>query len=90
MNLLKHENVTYGDSKCLEKNIRNPLFKRCEVIPNSADKFEIVKSKKTVTDDKPVATAFFILNHAKLHVQHFMLDLRKTINVRMIRLFYMG
>ena len=52
--------------------------------------FEVVKSKKGITDKVPIATAFFILCHAKLTVLEFVIDLMDCIDPKAYRLLYMG
>ena len=55
-----------------------------------ANAYEITKRKKKIIDDKPVAAAFFILSHAKLHVQKFINDLRINLRTDTFRVLYMG
>ena len=90
MNLLKHENVSFHSSKTLQRHVSSLFFKRHEPIHQTDDIFEVVKRKKIIKDSIPVATAFFILNNAKMHVQKFMFDIRETIQPQLYRLLYMG
>ena len=62
--------VRYCPENQLSKDIRSPLFVRCEVMTSEhgSDIYEVVKHKKVVEDHIPVASAFFILSHAKQHV----------------------
>lgn len=70
MNLEKHVNVSYGFHSKLSKDIKSPLYVRHEPVVTEFEGgiYEIVKRKKVIDDQIPVSTAFFILNHAKLHV----------------------
>jgi len=70
MNLSKHVNVTYKSDKNLMKAVVSPMFVRYEpvVVEDGVNIYEVVKKKKKIRDSIPVATAFFILNYAKLHV----------------------
>ena len=90
MNLTKRENVSFQTSKTLHRHVTSLFFKRHEPVYHTDNIFEVVKRKRTIHDSIPVATAFFILNHAKMHVQKFMFDIRQTIQPQFYRLLYMG
>ena len=70
MNLLNHVNVYYHDEDKVMGDVRSPLYVRHEPVVNkpSARIYEVIKQKRVITDKVPVASAFFILSHAKLHV----------------------
>lgn len=70
MNLSKHVNVSYRTMKSLSKELQSNFYVRHEPISveGSCDIFELVKRKKVIVDAIPIASAFFILSHAKLHV----------------------
>ena len=70
MNLSKHLNVKYCNSKSVMQSVVSPLYIRHEpvVIEDNVEIYEVVKRKKSITDSIPISAAFFILNYAKLHV----------------------
>ena len=92
MNLTKHRNVQFCEKDELSKKIRSHLYIRHQnVMINGESRFyEVIKSKKAVTDTVPIATAFFILCHAKLTVLQFVTDLIDCIDSKGYRLLYMG
>ena len=92
MNLSKHRNVQYCELDKLSSHVRSHYYMRHEhIFVNGEPRFfEVVKSKKAITDKVPIATAFFILCHAKLTVFRFIHDLTSCINLSAVRLLYMG
>ena len=92
MNLSKHLNISYRTLDGLSKGIKSPLYVRHEPInaENSCEIFELVKRKRNIVDGIPIASAFFILSNAKLHVLKFVNDMRITLNTNALRLLYMG
>ena len=92
MNLSKHRNVQFCKLDKLSKHVRSPHYDRHDlVMVNGEPKFfEVVKTKKSITDKVPIATAFFILGNAKLTVLQFISDMLTCINPTSYRILYMG
>ena len=92
MNLAKHRNVQFCKLDKLTQHIRSNNYERhVQVMVKGEPKFfEVVKTKKSITDKVPIATAFFILGNAKLTVLEFISDMLVCIDPRSYRLLYMG
>ena len=92
MNLAKHRNVQYCKLDKLSQHIRSNNYDRhVQVMVNGEPKFfEVIKTKKSITDKVPIATAFFILGNAKLTVLEFIADMLICVDPRSYRLLYMG
>ena len=92
MNLSKHRNVQFCTLDKLSKHVRSPNYDRHDlVMVNGEPKFfEVVKTKKCITDKVPIGTAFFILGNAKLTVLQFISDMLTCINPLSYRILYMG
>lgn len=84
MNLTKHVNVSYQTMNKLSQHIHSAFYVRHEPISYSNyNIFEVVKRKRKIKDTIPVATASFILSHAKLHV----LKVKYLYRITTIRFF---
>ena len=88
MNLLKQRNVSY--EKYSEKFSGGPFLE--SRTPVESEYFcgfeEVVKRKKTITDNKPIHYAFFILSNSKLHNLNFLSAIRKHTIIQEIQLLY--
>jgi hypothetical protein len=75
--VLKHTNVSLGNSKRLETEIRSPMHKDHNLLFQENGDFELVEIeslKRKVKDSKPIVMANAILQNSKLHFLKFVYD----------------
>ena len=88
--IFQHRNVTYKSIK--DKNIKIKQDEEMQLVTGefSADVYEIVSKKKTITDDSAIVYANTVLMNSKLHILKFIEMVVTYWNTSAIRLLYTG
>ena len=91
MDVARHKSTKFVTEKNLTRNIRTPLTERYENLKSTEFQpsvYEVVKNKKVIVDQIPVAISLFIYENSKLHFFRFVLMLHEFLVPGSYRLQY--